>query len=182
MKIDLALGSYEAAAILGVHFTRPRLMAGAGKLITRQLGAGIASPAHIIQIYSLADCEQDYRDYEDRVREHGGRHYRRPRAWLHLRPAALKRLAKAVPVEFSDACSVSDAAQILNLSSTSLITRLIRNGQIVGRKAWNPRYTAGEQWIISRRSVEERKRDIIARETAGVKTGVRKFVAKKAKA
>jgi hypothetical protein len=33
-------------------------------------------------------------------------------------------------------------------------------------------------WIISRRSVEERKRRILAAETAGKKPGMRKFVAK----
>jgi len=178
---DFALGSYEAAAIMGVHFTRPRLMAKAGKLVSRPLASGVKSPKSMIHIYSRLDCDQEFKEYEQRVALNGGTASQRPRAWLHLRPKAQKLLANVVQIEYADACSVQEASDTLRLAGTSQITRLIRSGDLVGRKAWNPRHSGsqGEAWIISRRSVEERKNKIVAAETVGKKRGIRKFVAKR---
>ena len=129
----------------------------------------------------MDDCERDYREYCDRVEAAGGKHYRRPRAWLHLRPEALRRLKTAVPIEYADACSVREAMEILRCNSTSLVTRMLNSGELIGRKAWNPRYKGkvGDLWIISRRSVEERKKKVVAWEASGKKPGIRKFIAKK---
>lgn len=178
---DLALGSYEAASVLGVHWTRARLMAEAGKIISRPLASSVTDPSHKLAIYSLEDCERDYREYEDRVAASGGKHYRRPRAWLHLRPVVLKKLAALKhPIEYADAIGMQEAMEILRITSTSQLPRIIADGGIVGRKLWNPRNAGGVLWIISRRSVEQRKAKIVAAEKAGKKTGLRKFVAKKA--
>lgn len=180
---DVAIGSFEAAALLGVHWTRPRRMAEKGWIEARQLKAGRGDRAY--SVYSLASCEKDLREYEDRVAAHGGYHERRPRAWLHLRPAMQKRLAKGPQIAFSDACSVADAMAIMRLVSTAQITLLVRKGEIVARKAYNPRQAvagvgAGSGlWIISRRSCEERQRRIVAAEAAGKKPGIRKWVKKK---
>ena len=179
---DVAIGSWEAAALLGVHWTRPRKMADKGLIESRRLG--ISRGDRSAQVYSLASCERDYREYEDRVAAHGGRHERRPRAWLHLRKGMQARLAKAkVHIDYDDACSTADAMRIMRLVSTSQITRLIEAGEIVARKAHNPRQTAATGggsvlWIISRKSCEDRQRRIIAAEAAGKKTGIRKFVKK----
>lgn len=177
---DVAIGSFEAAALLGVHWTRPRRMAEKGWIEARQLKASRGD--RVYSVYSLESCEKDLREYEDRVAAHGGYHDRRPRAWLHLRPAMQKRLAKGPQIAFGDACSVADAQAIMRLVSTAQITLLIRKGEIVARKAYNPRQGAGGVgsglWIISRRSCEERQRRIVAAEAAGKKTGIRKFVKK----
>lgn len=178
-KSDLALGSYEAAALLGVHFTRPAKMADGGLIISRPLGTNRKDPSHRLSIYSEADCERDFAEYEERVREAGGKHYRRPRAWLHLRAQVLKRLAKMTRrIEYADACSIAEAMEIMNLESTTQITRLLVKGELIGRHPWNPRSSSEAIWIISRRSVEERKKRIIADEKAGRKPGIRKFVKK----
>lgn len=178
-RSDLALGSYEAAALLGVHFTRPGRMADAGLIISRPLGSTRKDPSHRLAIYSEADCERDFAEYEERVRESGGKHYRRPRAWLHLREQALKRLAKVEErIEYADACSIAEAMEIMNLESTTQITRLLVKGELIGRHPWNPRCKAATVWIVSRRSVEERRKRIVAAEKAGIKPGIRKFVAK----
>lgn len=177
---DMALGSYEAAALLGVHYTRPARMAASGLILSRPLAANIKDPSHRAAIYSLRDCERDFAEYEERVAESGGKHYRRPRAWLHLRPQAQRRLAKeSRQIEYGDACSIAEAMEIMRLVSTTQLTKLLNSGEIVGRRPWNPRSSGEKIWIVSRRSCEERRKRIIAEETAGTKTGRRKFVLKK---
>lgn len=180
--IDLALGSYEAAAVMGVHYTRPRIMLATGKVIGRHLEGEIEDPAALFCIYSSRDCERDWREYGDRVEAGGGKHYRRSRAWIHMREPALKRLAKLKhPIEYADACSVWEAMLMLNLTSPAQIGLLLRQGKLVGRSPWSQRNEGARQkglWIVSRRSVEERKKRIIADEVAGKKPGLRKWVEK----
>lgn len=175
---DVALGSYEAAALMGLHFTRPARMMAAGTLLGRQMAGITASPASQVAVYSRRDCERDYQEYLDRLEEGGGKHYRRPRSWLHLRPQAQRHLAAVEQhIEYSDACSVVEAMRMLNLVSTAQISRMLSEGKIVGRRPWNPRNKQSKSfWIISRRSVEEWRKRIIAREHAGTKPGRRKFV------
>lgn len=178
---DIALGSWEAAALLGVHFTRPARMRATGKLIGRTLAGVRDEPQSEIAIYSSADCERDYAEYRDRVDESGGKHYRRPRAWLHLREPVLRRLAREEHlVDYADACSVAEAMHELRLVSTAQVCRMLREGKLIGRRPYSERNDQSKSlWIISRRSVEEWKKNIIAREKAGLKPGLRKFVAKK---
>lgn len=181
VRADIALGSWEAAALLGIHFTRPARMRATGKLIGRTLAGVRDEPQSEIAVYSSADCERDYEEYRERVDESGGKHYRRPRAWLHLREPVLRRLAREKSlVDYSDACSVAEAMQELRLVSTAQVCRMLREGKIVGRRPYSERNNQSKSlWIISRRSVEEWKKGIVAREAAGVKPGRRKFVAKK---
>lgn len=180
-RADIALGSWEAAALMGVHYTRPGRMLSTGKLIGRTLEGVRDEPQSEIAVYSSADCERDYEEYEARVADSGGRHYRRPRAWLHLRDAVLRRLAKEKHlVDYADACSVAEAMHELRLVSTAQVCRMLREGKLVGRRPYSERNNQSKSlWILSRRSVEEWKRSIVARETAGVKPGLRKFVKKK---
>lgn len=180
-KRDIALGSWEAAALMGVHFTRPGRMLSTGKLIGRTLEGIRDEPQSEIAVYSSADCERDYEEYMERVAESGGKHYRRPRAWLHLRDAILRRLAKQKHlVDYADACSIAEAMRELRLVSTAQVSRMLRDGKIAGRRPYSERNGQSKSlWIISRRSVEEWKRSIVAREAAGVKPGLRKFVKNK---
>jgi len=181
-RMDIALGSWEAAALMGVHFTRPARMLSTGKLIGRTLAGVRDEPQSEIAIYSSEDCERDYDEYEGRVAAGNGKHYRRPRAWLHLRPTVLRRLAREPNlVDYADACSVVEAMQELRLVSTAQVCRMLREGKLVGRRPYSERNIQSKSlWIISRRSVDEWKRGIIAREHAGKKPGLRKFVANKA--
>lgn len=178
---DIALGSWEAAALLGVHFTRPSRMMATGKLIGRTLAGVRDEPQFAIAVYSSADCERDYEEYRERVDQAGGKHYRRPRAWLHLREPVVRRLAREQNlVEYADACSVAEAMHELRLVSTAQVCRMLREGKLVGRRPYSERNNQSKSlWIISRRSVEEWKKNIVAREAAGVKPGLRKFVKNK---
>lgn len=180
-RTDIALGSWEAAALLGIHYTRPARMRATGKLIGRTLAGIRDEPQSEVAVYSSADCERDYEEYLERVEESGGKHYRRPRAWLHLREPVLRRLQRAKNlVDYADACSVAEAMEELRLVSTAQICRMLREGKLIGRRPYSERNVQSKSlWIISRRSVEEWKKSIVAREAAGVKPGRRKFVAKR---
>jgi hypothetical protein len=68
--------------------------------------------------------------------------------------------------------------QELRLVSTAQVCRMLSEGKLVGRRPYSERNGQSKSlWIVSRRSVEEWKRGIIARERAGTKPGLRKFVA-----
>lgn len=178
---DVALGSYEAAALLGIHYTRPGRMMASGKLLGRQMQGIRTSPGSAVAVYSSRDCERDYREYDDRVVAAGGKHTRRPRAWLHLRPKAQQRIAAVKQhIDYADACSIYEAMTMLNLVSTAQVCKMLREGKIVGRRPWSGRNDQSKSfWIVSRRSVEEWRKGIIAREKAGTKPGRRKFVTAK---
>lgn len=162
---DLALGSYEAAGVLGVHFTKPAQMQAKGMIEGRECPEVYSrgSPRRFL-IYSLASCEENWREYE---RRSGGR----PRTWLDERPKAMKRLATAKPaIPYPDAIGVGEAAEILGVHPT-LVYRLARDQKIVSRVPWNPRHNATRVLIISRRSCEQNRRETLAREAAGTKPG-----------
>lgn len=165
---DQAVGPFEAAAIMGVHWTQPGRLHAAGKLAATVVSAGPAnSSGRTAMIFDGAECEADFQEYDERTRAG------RPRAWLHLRPQVLKRLAAVkTPIPFTDACGIHDAALILKVHHT-LVPRMARNGQIVGRIAWSgrPDSKASRCWIISRRSCLANAREMRAREQAGTKPG-----------
>lgn len=162
---DLALGSYEAAALMGLHFTRPGRMHAAGQLAGRETASlPHGTGERRMVLYSARACEEDYAEYEKRD---GGR----PRDWLHLRPVALQRLAKVSPaILYDDAIGVMDAARMLGLHFTG-VCKLIERGKLVARKPWNPRHRKSRVLIVSRRSVEANKREVAAQEAAGKKRG-----------
>lgn len=165
---DLALGSYEAAALMGVHFTRPARMHAAGQIDGREAHAVVGASSRTFLIYSARSCEEDFAEYE---RRDGGR----PRDWLHLRPEALRRLAKASPaILYEDAIGVADAAKLLKVHFTA-VYKLVERGKLVARKPWNPRNTKTRVFIVSRASCEQNRREVAAAEKAGTKRGRKRY-------
>jgi hypothetical protein len=165
-----AVGAFEAAALLGVHFTIPRAMAGKGKLTARAVkpGRGQRAPS----IYDGGECEENWREYERDLKTDSL--IRRPRSWAHLRPDVLKHLANVeTPIAFDDAVGVVEAGEILSVHP-SLVPRMCRKGYIVGRIAWSQRANASRLWIVSRRSCLANVREIKAREAAGKKQGMKR--------
>jgi hypothetical protein len=169
-----AVGSAEAAAILGVHFTQPRKMVEKGQLTAHMLADSLYTdePTRTFAIYDGGECEANFQEYDEAYRESGGKTKRRPRAWLHTRPDVLRHLrAVKTPIEFSDAIGMAEAAKILCVHQT-LIPRLVTHGKIIGRRPWNPRGGKGPKiYIISRQSCQENIRQTRAKESAGTKPG-----------
>jgi hypothetical protein len=158
---DLALGSYEAAALMGVHFTRPRRMFDDGTIDGRRLDpVWVASSPRDTLIYSSAACEKNYADYEEaQAKRNRGC---RPRAWLSERPKAQRLLRSlTVRISYDDAIGTAEAAKILGVHHT-LIRKLVVDGKLVARQAWNPRHSVGRFYIISRKSCEQNRKDYAA--------------------
>jgi hypothetical protein len=177
---NLALGSFEAAAVMGVHFTRPRRMFDDGLIDGRALDPVVkASENRVRLVYSLKSCEENYAEYERRLGVKGREGVMRPRAWLHERPEALRRLkALKTPILYDDAIGVGEASKIMSVHWT-LVVRLINQGKIVGRTAWNKRNAGQKFWIISRSSCEaERKRAAKHPEKSGRPRGAKNKVDK----
>lgn len=175
---DQALGSYEAACLMGVHFGQPSKMLAKGRLAAHVVADSAYSDdlTRQVAIYDGTECEANYREYEKTVAARGGKTERRPRSWLHLRPEAIRRL-KAVKdrIDFDDAVSLVEAAKILSVH-ISLVPRLIAQGKVVGRLPWNPRSNPANarNWIVSRRSCQAEIKATRARENAGTKPGTKR--------
>jgi hypothetical protein len=172
-NIDLAIGSWEASQVLGVHFTVPRRMEQKGLLTTRQLlSPEVADPERVFSIFSFVECQKDWLAYEEQLK-HGGSG-RRPRANVDDRPAMLA-LLKALehPIEFGDAVSTGEAAEILRCHWT-WPTRLATEGKIVGRIMRNGRHSLSRCWIFSRASCEANVSVTTRMEEAGKKKGRRR--------
>ena len=164
-----ALGAFEAAAVMGVHFATPSKMASKGLIACRTVplsGDGIK----VAPIFDGRSCEEDYLDYEAKLAEGGSG--KRPRGHLSQRPEALKRLrAVEAPIAFADAITTAEAAEILSVHN-SFITRMIANGDIVGRRLWSPRGSAGERiYIVSRQSCVENAQEMRKIQATGKKNG-----------
>jgi hypothetical protein len=168
-----AVGPYEAAAIMGVHFATPAKMVGKGLLHAHVLDQVYSAGGTRRQmIFDGLECEKDYLDYEARMADPDDPVGRRPRAYLDLRPQALKRLrAVETPISFDDAVGVAEAAKILSVHP-SFISRLVSCGEVVGRVAWGRRGGAlGRQFILSRRSCLDNVAKVRAMQAAGGKVG-----------
>lgn len=172
---DQAVGAYEAAAIMGVHFTTPRKMVLKGLLTAHQSGSVHSDdPSRVTAIYDGREAEWDYEEYEDKVAARGGKSDRRPRSWLHLRPAVERQLrAVKTPIAFDDAITLSDAAELMGVNWT-LVARMLREGKLVGRVAWTGRGVGNKLWIVSRKSVRNNIRAVKAAEAAGTKPGLKR--------
>lgn len=153
---DLAIGSYEAAAVMGVHFTKPAQMAQKGHIPVKELAHyGASSGTRIFALYSLAACDDNFAEYDAQYRAGGGKTSRRPRGYVAERAPMLRRLkAEKNKVSYDDAIGVVEAAKILHCHET-WVPRLVSGGRIVGRVAHNPRTPASRMLIISRRSCEQ---------------------------
>lgn len=169
----IAVGSFEAAALMGVHYTVPKRMVEKGILSAHFMDESAYSdaPTRTFAIYDASECEANYLEYEEMLAGRGGKSVRRPRGWLHLRPDCLKRLAKATSIDFEDAIGAFEASKILSVH-ISFIPRMVQQGKIVGRRPWNPRGATGSKiLIISRRSCQQNAKENRAAEAAGTKRG-----------
>jgi hypothetical protein len=168
---DLALGSYEAACVLGVHFTQPARMAEKGLLTTASAtgspkGAGAAKA---FAVYSLDECQRDYEDYEERRRQPGPQ--KRARTMVDERGPMLKRLAALEhQITFADAIGTLEAAEILGVHF-SFPPRLAAEGKIIGRVLINDRRGASRVWIFSRASCQKNAATTRRLEEKGAKRG-----------
>ncbi len=168
--VDLALGSWEAACLLGVHFTQPKRMAEKGLLTTRALLSPIVSdPERSFAIYSSKECDKDFADYEAAMKSGGTG--KRARTSVDERPAMLKKLAACEQqIEFGDAISTGEAGEILAVHWT-FPPRLAKAGKIVGRVLTNGRNNRSRCWIFSRASCEANVSIARRLEAAGKKKG-----------
>jgi len=152
-QIDQAIGSWEAACLLGVHWTTPSRMCAKGLLTSRTLASPVVSdPERVFTVYSLAECEADWEDYAEKLKQGGTG--KRPRAGSDLRPPMLKLLAAVEsPIAFGDAISTGDAAEIMGVHWT-FPTRMAQQGKLVARILVNARNNRSRCWIFSRASCE----------------------------
>jgi len=164
----------EAAAIMGLHFVMPKRMAEKGVLSAHVAteSANVDEPERFYAIYDSAECDKNFREYEEKVAARGGKNDRRPRGQLHTRPDVVAHLKTVkTPIDFEDAVTLGEAAAILGVHHT-LVPRMLRSGKIVGRVAWSPRGGGGARiWIVSRRSCLANVKEIKAAEAAGKKRG-----------
>ena len=168
---DQAIGSWEAAAVAGVHWTQPAVMAKKGLITSRAIKSPTSTGTdRVFSLYSLAQIDADYHDYED---AQATRTRRRPRGYLHLRPAAVKKLlALPVKIDFDDAVGAGEAATIMGCHWT-WPPRLAKAGKIEGRVVHNGRAgTASDRlWIFSRKSCERNVSETKQLLRAGTKVG-----------
>jgi hypothetical protein len=97
----------------------------------------------------------------------------RPRAWVHMRPEAIKHLAKLKhPIQFADAIGPAEAAEILGVHC-SFLTRLVRAGKIIGRRPWSPKAKGklAQNYIYSRASCRANVRLVRQIQADGGKIG-----------
>lgn len=164
---DMAVGSWEAAGVLGIHFTQPAKLGEKGLLTVRKLKSLSAAGVNTFAIYSLAECDKDFLDYEERQSSSGGR----PRTRVAERPAMLKKLAaEKHQILFADAIGTHEAADILGVHWT-FVSRMAREGKIVGRMLHSDRGRAARLWIFSRVSCEKNLKATKKLEAAGKKPG-----------
>lgn len=175
-QIDQAIGSYEAACVMGVHWTTPKRMADKGLLTMRTLQSPIVSdPERVFTVYSLAECEKDWEDYSEQLK-HGGSG-KRPRAGIDLRPPMVKALAIVEPkIAFGDAVSTGEAAEIMGVHWT-FPPRMAQQGKIVGRVVVNARNKRSRCWIFSRASCEANVSTARRLQAAGKKKGRKRNLA-----
>ena len=151
--VDQAVGAYEAACLLGVHWTTVGRMVAKGLLTSREmLSPTVREPERVVAVYSLAECEADYAEYVEQLK-HGGSG-KRPRGSIDLRPAMVKAIAAIEqPIEFGDAISSGEAARILGVH-WCFPSRLVSQEKIIGRVLTNNRNKRSRVWVYSRSSCE----------------------------
>lgn len=166
-----AVGTQEAAGLMGVHFSAAVRMYDKGWIGGREMKGRGAQRRYIV--FDGAECDANYREYEEKVASRGGKSDRRPRAWLHTRAPALRFLgAVETPIEFADAINVLEAAEILGVHQ-SMVPRLAAAGDIVGRLTMGRKGLGGATrvWLLSRKSCLENAKSVRAAEANGTKVG-----------
>lgn len=168
---DLALGSFEAACVLGVHWTTPARMAEKGLLTTRTLRSPLENDTdREFVVYSLHECMRDFAEYEEKLRSRGGKSDRRPRGFVDERATMLKYLATVEPILFGDAISTGDAGEVL-CTHWTFCARLAGQKRIKGRVLRNSRHQKSRVWVFSRASCEANAATAMRQQTAGTKKG-----------
>lgn len=167
MKSDEAIGAFEAAGIMAVHWTKAKRMADAGIISCRTISG---ADGREFSVYSLRECKENYAGYLAERKKAGRRG--RPRTGEEARADTLAALgAPGRPqIEFGDAIGCHEAAQILGVYET-LIPRLARDGKILGRVVWSARGERSRLWVLSRASCEKRAALVRRLEEAGTKVG-----------
>lgn len=167
-----AIGTWEAACLMGVHWTRPKKMADAGIISIRTICGG---EGREFAVYSARECDENFADYES-----GRDKQRRPRTAVDMRPDALKMLGgrDRPKIDFDDAIGVGEAAEVLGVYWTR-VARLVDEGRIVGRVLWSARGGGSRLWIFSRKSCVSWAKEVRRLEASGEKKGrPRKSVAR----
>lgn len=169
-QIDQAIGSWEAACLLGVHWTTPHRMKEKGLLTARTLFSPVISdPERVFTVYSLAECEADWDDYIEKIKQGGTG--KRPRANVDLRPPMVAALAAVEnKIAFGDAISSGEAAEVMGVHWT-LPPRMAMQGKIVARILQNMRNNRSRCWIFSRASCEANVSLARRLQTTGKKRG-----------
>jgi len=169
-----AVGVAEAAALMGLHHVMPARMAEKGVLTAHVAtqSANVEEPERFYALYDSEECVANYKEYDEKVSARGGKSDRRPRGWLHLRPDVIAHLRSVeTPIAFDDAITLGESAALLGVHHT-LVPRMLREGKLVGRIAWNPRgKSTSRVWIVSRKSCLANVKEIKALEAAGKKRG-----------
>lgn len=145
-----ALGAYEAACLMGVHWTRAPKMAATGEIATRTLVSSTGTDR--LRVYSMQSVNANWREYEDALAS--GTLPRRPRANADMRPQMLRELGLVEQhIEFEDAIRVWEAAEILGCMPT-FVARMAAKGEIVSRRLLSHREGDSRSLIYSRKSCE----------------------------
>jgi hypothetical protein len=172
-----AVGAYEAAGLLGVHFTRPKRMADMGLIATREIES---TGGAVFAVYSAKECEDNFLEYRENYegRRRAGEKVGRPRAFVGQRQHAIGALSDPgrPQISFEDAVGVVEAAKILGVYYTRVV-RIVQEGKIVGRVLWSERGGRSKLWIFSRASCEAHAAAIKKLEAAGLKKGRPRAVA-----
>jgi hypothetical protein len=173
--LDHAVGAYEAAALMGVHFTRPKRLAEKGAIMSRLVASPVDVPSgREFTLFSAEECERDWAAYAEKKEAAGGKTDRRPRSYEDLRPRVLRHLAGIKkPILFGDAIGAAEVAEIMGIH-WSFPQRMARAGRIVGRLLWSQRSEAAPAprlWIFSRSSCLEELARVKKIEAAGKKVG-----------
>lgn len=166
-----AIGTYEAAALMGVSFTRPKKMASSGLISIREIVSGSDLT---FSVYSARECDQNFLDYEENYasRRKSGDAGGRPRTRVHERQFALERLGdpQRPRIAFEDAIGTAEVADILGVFPTR-VPRLAREGKLVGRIMWSERGGKSRLWIFSKVSTESLAAAVRKLEASGEKLG-----------
>lgn len=166
-----AVGTQEAAGLMGVHFSAAVRMFDKGWVGGREMKGRGVQRRYIV--FDGAECDANYREYEEKIAQRGGRNDRRPRAWLHTRHPTLRFLAEVeTPIAFDDAIGVLEAAEILGVHA-SMVPRLAAAGDVVGRLTMGRQGIGGASrvWLLSRKSCLENAKTVRAAEANGTKVG-----------
>jgi len=145
-------------------------MAAKGLLTVRTLQSPVVDdPERLFFVYSLAECEKEWEDYAEKMRQGGTG--KRMRKYGDLRPPMVKDLAAVEhQIVFGDAVSTGEAAEIMRVHWT-FPPRMAQQGKIAARILVNARNNRSRCWIFSRAACEANGLKARRLQAAGKKQG-----------